>query len=303
VTNAMPGRFHGFLVIDKPAGWTSHDVVARVRKLLNEKRVGHAGTLDPAATGVLPVAVGQATKSIEWLEHAKKSYLAEITFGVATDSCDADGVVIELGNPATLDRSLVEAALKRFRGPILQIPPMFSAIKIGGQKLYQLARKGVTIEVEPRPVVLHQIQLVGWAAPVATILVECSKGTYVRSIARDLGEAVGVPAHLSNLVRLTSGPFALDEAWTLTELADADFNLEWESIAIHPDVAASHLDVLVMDDAGYEAWRHGRTLAVEPAEHAADVRVYSREGLWAGIGRIDAGTAIAQPVRVIKDAA
>src|SRR6476660_8065392 len=125
----MPGRFHGFLVIDKPAGWTSHDVVARVRRLLNEKRVGHAGTLDPAATGVLPVAVGHATKSIEWLEHAKKSYLAEITFGVATDSCDADGVVIGVGDAGAVTRDALEAALPPFRGAISQTPPIFSAIK------------------------------------------------------------------------------------------------------------------------------------------------------------------------------
>jgi tRNA pseudouridine55 synthase len=299
----MPGRFHGFLVIDKPAGWTSHDVVARVRRLLNEKRVGHAGTLDPAATGVLPVAVGHATKSIEWLEHAQKSYLAEITFGVATDSCDADGVVIGVGDAGAVTRDALEAALPPFRGAISQTPPIFSAIKIGGKKLYELARKGETIEIPSRSITIHQLELVDWRSPVATVFVECSKGTYIRSIARDLGEALDVPAHLSNLVRLASGPFAIDEAWTLGDLAEADLEAEWESIAIHPDAAAAHLDAMVMDDDGYEEWRHGRTIPASSSNQEADVRVYSREGLWVGIARIDAGASRARPLRVITDAA
>ena len=299
----MPGRFHGFLVIDKPAGWTSHDVVARVRRLLNEKRVGHAGTLDPAATGVLPVAVGHATKSIEWLEHANKSYLAEITFGVATDSCDVDGVVIAVGDAGAITSEAIEAALPQFRGPIEQTPPIYSAIKIGGKKLYELARKGETIEIPSRTVTIHQIELIEWTAPVATVFVECSKGTYIRSIARDLGETLGSPAHLSNLVRLTSGPFAIDEAWTLGDLAEADLEAEWESIAIHPDAAAVQLDAVVMDDDRYEDWRHGRAIPAPSCDEAADVRVYSREGLWVGIARIDAGASLARPLRVITDAA
>ena len=299
----MPGRFHGFLIVDKPAGWTSHDVVARVRRLLNEKRVGHTGTLDPAATGVLAVAVGDATKSIEWLNHADKSYLAEFTFGVATDSCDIDGVVTDSGDAGTLSHEAIDLALRQFRGAIEQIPPMHSAIKINGKKLYEIARQGRTVDVTPRRVTIHQIELLTWTSPVAEVLIESSKGTYIRSIARDIGRTLGVPSHLSNLIRLTSGPFCIDDAWTVTDLAAADFDREWESIAIHPDAAASHLDAIVMDDDGFEDWRHGRAVSAGDASYAADVRVYSREGLWAGIGRIDDDAKIARPIRVMTEAA
>jgi tRNA pseudouridine55 synthase len=299
----MPGKFHGFLVIDKPAGWTSHDVVARVRRLLNEKRVGHAGTLDPAATGVLPVAVGQATKSIEWLEQASKAYCAEIAFGVATDSADVDGVVIETGEPSGLAADRVAKALQRFEGPIEQIPPMHSAIKIDGVRLYQHARRGRVVDVPARAVTVHLIELIAWEAPVATVAIECSKGTYIRSIARDLGDALGVPAHLANLVRVRSGPFNLDEAWTLAELAELDLDAEWPSIAIHPDAAALDLDALVLDDEEYESWRHGRTVRTAAEAESRDLRVYSAAGAWIGIGRAEAGGTAIRPLRVIADAA
>lgn len=299
----MPGRFHGFLIIDKPAGWTSHDVVARVRRLLNEKRVGHAGTLDPAATGVLPVAVGQATKSIEWLEHARKSYLAEIEFGVATDSGDVDGLVIAHGDPGELNAPIVEAALQRFEGAIEQIPPLHSAIKIGGKKLYEHARRGIVIDVPARSVTVHRIVLLSWNAPVAMVFIECSKGTYIRSIARDLGEALGVPAYLSNLVRLASGPFDLSESWSLMEIAELDLIAEWASIAVHPDAAAHDLAAIIASDIEHGDWRQGRTISVDGFVPAGDVRVYAPSGDWIGMGRIEAGESVVRPVRVIADAA
>lgn len=299
----MPGRFHGFLVIDKPAGWTSHDVVARIRRILNEKRVGHAGTLDPAATGVLPVAVGQATKSIEWLENSTKAYCAEIAFGVATDSADIDGLVVETGDPSAITSESIAEALRGFEGPIEQVPPLHSAIKIDGVRLYQHARRGIAFDVPARPVTIHSIALVGWHAPVATVGIECSKGTYIRSIARDLGAALDVPAHLANLVRTRSGPFHLDEAWTLTELAELDLEMEWPSVAIHPDVAAIDLDALILDDDALTDWRHGRSVRVAASNVPRDLRVYSREGNWAGLGRVASGEFNVQPVRVIADAA
>ena len=162
-----PNRLHGYLVIDKPAGWTSHDVVGRVRRLTGERKVGHAGTLDPAATGVLPVAVGTATRSLEFLSESSKTYLAEITFGVSTDSYDADGVVLSVAPIGDLTRDRVETALRSLEGPQHQVPPMHSAIKIGGKRLYELARRGEEIEREPRDIVLHEILLVDWTSPVA----------------------------------------------------------------------------------------------------------------------------------------
>jgi len=161
----------GYLIVDKPAGWTSFDVVARARRLLGERKVGHAGTLDPAATGVLPLAVGSATKTLEYLAGSSKSYLAEVTFGVETDSQDIDGVVTAVRDASGLPAERVEAALAGFRGDLAQIPPMHSAIKIGGQRLYDLARRGEEIDRPPRPVTIHRLELVGWAPPVATLSV------------------------------------------------------------------------------------------------------------------------------------
>ena len=216
----QPARLHGLLIIDKPAGWTSHDVVGKLRRLTGERQIGHAGTLDPMATGVLPVAVGDATRAIEFLAGASKRYEAEIVFGVETDAHDADGRVTRVASASTLDERQVRVALTQFTGLFAQIPPMHAAIKVDGVKLYDLARQGISIEREARPVVVHEIDLVAWDAPVATIHVHCSKGFYVRSLARDLGETLGVGAHLGNLVRLSTGPFTLCESWTMGELGE-----------------------------------------------------------------------------------
>ena len=160
-----PPSLHGILVVDKPAGWTSHDVVARARRLLGERRIGHAGTLDPAATGVLPLAVGAATRVLEYLAVASKTYLAEITFGVETDSHDADGRLVAHTDPAPLTREAVAAALPGFRGEIDQIPPMHAAIKVGGRRLYELAHRGEEIERGPRRVTITALELVAWSRP------------------------------------------------------------------------------------------------------------------------------------------
>ncbi|HEU5432398.1 MAG TPA: tRNA pseudouridine(55) synthase TruB, partial [Thermomicrobiales bacterium] len=204
---AAPVGLHGFLVIDKPAGWTSFDVVARARRLLGEKRIGHAGTLDPAATGVLPLAVGAARKTLEFLAEASKTYDAEITFGVETDTWDRDGAVVAMADAGELTRDQIAGALEPFRGSFAQTPPMHSAIKIGGRKLYQLARKGEEIERPARSVTIHALDLLGWESPVARLRVDCSKGTYIRSLAHDLGAALGMGAHLSALRRTRTGPF------------------------------------------------------------------------------------------------
>src|SRR5688500_16279327 len=172
-----PGGLHGFLIVDKPAGWTSHDVVGRLRRLLGERRIGHAGTLDPAATGVLPVAVGRATKFLEFLDDASKTYVAEITFGIETDSHDGDGIVTERRETDRVDQASVEVGLASFRGARRQVPPMHSAVKIGGRRLYEAARRGEVVERPARAVVFHTMDLLEWHAPVATILVDCSKGT------------------------------------------------------------------------------------------------------------------------------
>jgi tRNA pseudouridine55 synthase len=291
---------HGYLVIDKPAGWTSFDVVARARRILGEKRIGHAGTLDPAATGVLPLAVGMATKTLEFLNDASKSYLAEVTFGVETDSLDAEGRVTRVSDASHLTAGAVEAALARFRGPVQQIPPMHAAIKVGGQKLYELARRGEEIERAPRPVTFYLLALLAWDAPVATILIDCSKGTYIRSLARDLGAAVGMGAYLSNLVRLRSGPFDLCQAITVAALEEIAWPWAWPEVAVHPDIPVQEWPALILDEASARRWRQGSTI---PADESASgpIRAYDLHGNWLGTGFADASGSGWRPRKVVAE--
>jgi tRNA pseudouridine55 synthase len=300
---------HGLLVVDKPAGWTSHDVVARARRLLGERRVGHAGTLDPAATGVLPLAVGAATRVLEYLAEASKTYLAEVTFGVETDSHDADGSLVAQADPAALTRDAVDATLPAFRGEIDQIPPMHAAIKVGGRRLYELAHRGEEIERAPRQVTIFALELVAWEPPVATLLVDCSKGTYVRALARDLGAAAGTGAHLSNLIRLRTGPFHLCQAITLAELAEAELPWAWPSLAAHPDAALQDHPALLLDEAATVAWRRGLPMPGTPvpdpvADAARSIcRAYDADGAWLGVGTVDAAAGRWRPLKVVESAA
>ena len=288
---------HGFLIVDKPAGWTSHDVVGRLRRLLGERRVGHAGTLDPAATGVLVVAVGRATRFLEYLEGAAKTYLAEVTFGVETDSYDADGSLTAQREIGDLDRDRIAAALSSFLGPQRQVPPMHSAVKVGGRRLYEAARRGEVVERPAREVEFQALALLDWQAPVATVWIDCSKGTYVRSLAFDLGRAVGVGAHLSDLVRVRSGPFTLCQAWTLTELtalveeSGDDFGRLWPDVAVHPDAALEECPVVVADEGGARvlttghSWRPSGADADESAGvvDGTRARAYDAEGELLGV--------------------
>ena len=212
---------NGIIVIDKPQDWTSMDVCAKLRGLFHEKRIGHAGTLDPMATGVLPVFVGRATRAVEFASEGDKEYLAGLRLGTVTDTQDTTGTVLET-HPVTGDRAALEAVLSQFRGDILQVPPMYSAVKVNGQPLYKAARAGKTVERTPRPVTLHSIMLAGSPAPNEYILnIHCSKGTYVRVLLEDIGRALGVPATMAALRRTASGPYTLEMAYTLDELQRA----------------------------------------------------------------------------------
>ena len=219
----------GVLVIDKPQGWTSHDAVARVRRLLHERRVGHAGTLDPMATGVLPVFVGRATRAIALLEDSDKEYIAGLQLGVIADTQDTTGRVLER-RPAAADRGAVEAALAPFRGEIMQIPPMYSALKREGKKLYELARAGVEVERQPRPVTIHALELLdavpegeGFAPgpDVWFLRVACSKGTYVRTLCHDIGQALGCGGAMCALRRTRACGFSQADALSLDALEQA----------------------------------------------------------------------------------
>ncbi|MFZ5827207.1 MAG: tRNA pseudouridine(55) synthase TruB [Bacillota bacterium] len=211
----------GVLNLLKPPGMTSHDVVSVVRRALGIKKVGHTGTLDPGVAGVLPICVGRATRLAEYIAGEDKAYRAEITFGVTTTTQDSFGEVLSDQEASHLTRGDIAYSLARFHGPVMQVPPMVSAVKVGGKRLYELARQGVEVEREARQVYIHRIQLLDFRPgprPVAFVDVVCSKGTYIRTLAHDLGQMLKVGAHMSYLVRTRSGPFRLEEAATLEEL-------------------------------------------------------------------------------------
>ncbi len=247
---------HGLVVVDKPAGWTSHDVVAKLRKVYGQRRVGHAGTLDPDATGVLLVGLGRATRLLRFLQDAGKGYRGEIAFGVATSTLDAAGDVLDR-RPMPLTRDEVEAARKQFVGDIEQVPPMVSAVKIGGRRLHELARKGQEVERAPRSVRIDRFEIEAFEPgpyPRATVVVECSSGTYIRSLAADLGTTLGGYAHLAALRRLSVGSFTLDEAQPL-EAIEANP----EGAVLPPVVATRDLQRVDIDAEQARAVAHGVT--------------------------------------------
>ena len=211
---------NGILIIDKPAGGTSMDVCAKVRGILREKRVGHGGTLDPMATGVLPVFVGRATRAVEFAENGRKEYLAGLRLGLVTDTQDVTGTVLET-RPVPAGPAELEAALGAFRGDIRQIPPMYSAVKIQGKKLYELARKGQEVERKPRPVTIHELELLGAESETDYRLrCLCSKGTYIRTLCHDLGQALGCGGALYSLRRTMAAGFTLADAVTIQDVQE-----------------------------------------------------------------------------------
>ena len=247
----------GILNINKATGMTSHDVVATIRKLLKQKRAGHAGTLDPAASGVLPICVGQATRVSEYLSESGKAYQAQIVFGIATDTYDAEGAITSTASTAGLTLAKIEEMLPHFLGPQEQVPPRYSAIKLQGQAAYKRARAGEEFALEPRPIVIYSLEAVDWTPPRLALAIECSKGTYIRSLAHDLGAHLGCGAYLDALVRTRSGPFLLSESITLEQLADA-LNSDAIQHYLYPaDKALEQYPALLLDAETIEQVKHG----------------------------------------------
>lgn len=211
---------NGIVIIDKPAGWTSQDVTARLRRVFGTRRIGHGGTLDPMATGVLPVFVGRATRSVEFFEHAEKTYETELLLGVATDTEDTTGTVLTRREVSVTQEQL-DGTLERFRGEIMQIPPMYSALKVNGQKLCDLARKGRQVERQPRPVTIHELTLLSREGDTLRLRVRCSKGTYIRTLCADIGEALGCGGCMQALRRTQAGEYTIAEAVPLQQLLEA----------------------------------------------------------------------------------
>ena len=246
--NEMPC---GFINIHKPKGMTSHDVVNRVRRLLNIKKVGHAGTLDPNATGVLLVGVGRATKYIQYLEILDKVYEAELILGMATDTDDVTGNVLERGISA-VNRTDLENVLALFKGTIDQIPPAYSAIKINGRKCYDYARKGIELEIPSRKITIHELSCIDDTKlpDAATLRVHCSKGTYIRSLCRDIGGALSMPACMGDLIRTRIGPYKLESALTLEALEKICADGVVNKCLISPNEALSHFKAVQVSERG-----------------------------------------------------
>lgn len=245
----------GFLVIDKPAGWTSHDVVARVRSIVGGK-VGHAGTLDPMATGLLIVGLGKATRLLRFVQGREKEYEARAVFGVATDSLDADGAVLHRA-PMPVSEDDVAAAMKRFVGTSLQVPPMVSARKVDGRRLYEIARRGDEVERDARPVTIRELELTDFAPsdyPEIGFRVICSSGTYVRTLADDIAAALGGRAHLIGLRRTRNGAVSIDQAVTIELIEAAD---DLTALALPPRALLDEMPVLTADDDLEAAVRNG----------------------------------------------
>jgi len=273
----------GILNINKPAGKTSYDIVALVKKLSGVRRVGHAGTLDPIATGVLPVCLGQGTRVTEFLAEAHKTYQAEIQLGMVTDTYDVTGKVIQKNDPSGVTLAKLESTLTSFIGLIPQTPPLYSALKHKGRPLYQLAQAGITIERKNRPTQIYGIELLDWQAPVLTVKVECGKGTYIRSLAHDLGQALGCGGALKSLVRLNYGPFDVSNAISVPQLEAAFRYGYWKHFIHAADTVLLHWNTMIVDDAAEKKILNGAPITPksqfsQPVATGTRCRAYTLDG-------------------------
>lgn len=275
---------NGIVIIDKPQGWTSQDVTARLRRVFGTRRIGHGGTLDPMATGVLPVFVGRATRGVEFFEHARKEYEALLRPGIVTDTQDITGTVLETGEVA-LDDAKIEAALAGFRGEILQIPPMYSALKVNGQKLCDLARRGKTVDRQPRPITIHALEYLGMEGDCLRLRVDCSKGTYIRTLCQDIGQALGCGGCMEALRRTRAGEYTISQAVPLQQLLDSESPAQYlrpvdSMFANHPMVSLT---------ANQERrCRNGNAFSVTLPE--GTYRAYSQAGEFLMLARVTGGT-------------
>jgi tRNA pseudouridine55 synthase len=286
----------GILNINKPQGMTSFSVVAVVKRLSGERRVGHAGTLDPEATGVLPVCLGQGTRVIEFLMTATKVYRAEIELGVATDTYDSSGKVTQTGDPTGVSRGQLESVFNSFCGSIEQTPPMYSAVKYQGKRLYELARAGIEVERRSRTTKIYRLELIDWRPPLVTVEVVCGKGTYIRSLAHDLGQVLGCGANLKRLIRSRYGIFEIKDAVSLTQIEEAFRYGYWQHFVYPIDVVLSHWTAMIVSDAIGQTIRNGCPLVFENGNKGTAYqqhqlapsaenycRVYTPDGCFLGV--------------------
>ena len=293
---------NGIFNIDKPAGMTSMDVVRHIKRLSGQKRVGHGGTLDPIATGVLAICLGQATRMMEYLIDGTRDYQGQVKLGVETDTYDAQGQVTSTADPSSVTLQDVTGALKSFEGNIEQVPPMYSALKSQGRRLYDLARAGIEVERKPRKIEVENIELRDWSPPIATLGVTCGRGFYMRSLAHDLGQALGCGGHMKALVRLRSGPFTISEAIPLADAERRFTDGTWRGALYAPDVVVRHMRAAIVGPRLEEMIRHGRPLPaglrIPYSQPHEQCRVYDTQGRLVAMLSFNAPSGQWQPCRV-----
>jgi tRNA pseudouridine55 synthase len=277
---------NGIIIIDKPAGWTSHDVIAKLRGILREKRIGHSGTLDPMATGVLPVFIGRATRAVEFCESFDKEYIAGLRLGVVTDTQDATGTILHTCD-VSVSRHDIEQAVLTFTGVQEQLPPMYSAVKIGGQKLYQLARRGIEAERAPRQINIDAIEILELSEDACLLRIVCSKGTYVRTLCHDIGSFLGCGGIMSYLKRTRAGSFTLDNAVTLAEVEDAVRSGHIDTLIKPTDSLFSLYPSIRLDDRQKAKCLNGNDLPAEAPDGL--YRVYDGNDGFLMLGRAEGG--------------
>ena len=273
----------GIVIVDKPQGWTSQDVTARLRRVFGTRRIGHGGTLDPMATGVLPVFVGRATRAVEFFEHAEKTYETVLRLGITTDTEDMTGTVLTEENVSFTEEQLQET-LAAFRGEILQVPPMYSALKVNGQKLCDLARKGKTVARQPRPITIHELTLVERGENTLRLRVRCSKGTYIRTLCKDIGEKLGCGGCMESLRRVAAGEYTIDEAVPLQTLLDTE---EPEKYLRGVDTMFRNCPAVTLTANQETRSRNGNAFSVSLAPGA--YRAYSQGGEFLMLAKVDGG--------------
>lgn len=301
-------NYDGFLIINKPPGYTSHQVVAELRRILGTKRIGHTGTLDPMATGTLVIAIGMGTKLIPYLQEEKKTYRAELVLGISTDTQDLSGEVITAHPEMCISHEELETALQRFIGPLEQVPPMYSAVKVSGQPLYKMARTGKTVPRKPRRIIIYHLEVSDKTVDYYRfkegpfLLVECSKGTYIRTLCHDLGEFLGCGACMGGLVRLSSGVFSLEQAHSLAEVAAAKQNNSLRELLISPVEALHHLETVQLKPDEVERIQHGNHILCSNSRSELAKAVTEDGKLVAIVKRVSLSDyAYWQPKRVLPD--
>ena len=275
---------NGIVIVDKPSGWTSQDVTARLRRVFGTRRIGHGGTLDPMATGVLPVFVGRATRGVEFFEHAEKGYEALLVPGLTTDTEDTTGTVLTR-QEVSITEEQIQAVLPKFRGDILQVPPMYSALKVNGQKLYDLARKGREVPREPRPITISELTFLGFEDKNLLLRVQCSKGTYIRTLCKDIGQALGCGGCMGRLRRIRAGEYTLQNAVPLETLLNAEHP---EQYLLPVDSMFSNYPAVKLTPNQEKRCRNGNAFSVPLAP--GTYRAYSQNGEFLMLAKVEQGT-------------